>query len=479
MGNSFFFYDLETTGLNPREARIMQFAGIRTDSDLNIIGEPANYLIKQSDDCLPSPEAVLVTGITPQKTLEDGITEIEFIKIFNEEISVPGTTFVGYNNISFDDEFIRFLLYRNYYDPYEWQYKDGRSKWDFLDVIRMTRALRPEGVKWPKDTEDKSTNRLESLAAENKIVHTKAHDAMSDVEALIELSKLIKSKQPKLFNFLLNIRDKRSVSELVLGSKQFVYTAGSFSDDHEKTVVACVLQGSQTNQGALVYDLTVDPSIYESMSPKELAEAWKYKKDAKDTFRLAVKSLQFNRCPSIAPITVLTEDDLDRLKLDMSIIEKNYKKLISMTDFSDKVIAAKAILDENRDYGSSEQAASVEAKLYDGFIGDQDKRQMMKIHDKDFDFEFKPDFSDKRLDQLYPLYVSRNFPENKTDDINKSWQKQRLEYFYSGGKNSRAEIYHQKISEILSDPKITSDKRYLMEELKLWAEAIMPVDSDY
>ena len=104
---------------------------------------------------------------------------------------------------------------------------------------------------------------------------------------------------------------------------------------------------------------------------------------------------------------------------------------------------------------------------------------MMKIHDKDFDFEFKPDFSDKRLDQLYPLYVSRNFPENKTDDINKSWQKHRLEYFYSGGKNSRAEIYHQKISEILSDPKITSDKRYLMEELKLWAEAIMPVDSDY
>ena len=110
MAASFFFYDLETSGFNPRSARIMQFAGQRTDMDLKPIGEPVNCLIKLTPDVLPGPDAILVTGITPQKTLADGMTEAEFLRIFYEDVVKPDTIFTGFNNVRFDDEFMRFLL---------------------------------------------------------------------------------------------------------------------------------------------------------------------------------------------------------------------------------------------------------------------------------------------------------------------------------------------------------------------------------
>ena len=170
MAQTFFFYDLETSGLSSRQDRIMQFAGQRTDMNLEPIGEPYNILVKLNDDTLPSPDALMVTGISPQKTLEEGYTESEFSRILTEEIFTPDTIAVGYNNVRFDDEFVRHLFWRNFYDPYEWSWKDGRSRWDLLDVIRMTRALRPDGIIWPLDTEGRATNRLELLTKENGIV---------------------------------------------------------------------------------------------------------------------------------------------------------------------------------------------------------------------------------------------------------------------------------------------------------------------
>ena len=480
MEKSFYFYDLETTGLSPRESRIMQFAGQRTDADLNPIGDPDNFLIKQTEDILPSPDAVLVTGITPQKTLDEGITEDEFIKIFNSEISKPGTIFVGYNNISFDDEFMRFLLFRNFNDPYEWQYKDERSKWDMLDVIRITRALRPDGIKWPTDKDNKPTNKLELLAAENNILHTSAHDALSDVEALIGLSQLIKDKQPKLFNYLLTVRDKRNVADIVLNSEKFIYTSGNNPSEHEKTIITCALEGGSTNQGALIYNLNVDPDKFSEMTDEELLKSFEYDKDNDDNMRLnnVVKPLQFNRCPAVAPISVIHEDDLARLKLDMKSIENNFQKLNSNPELVARIVKAKNKYDSNRTWGDSPRIDSADAKLYDGFIGDVDKREMMKVHREDFNFENMPDFNDDRLKKIFPLYIARNFPQYMTEDINNQWDRHRTEYFYSGNEESRAAIYYKRIGELMLNPDMDENKRYLLEELKLWAEAIMPVDSD-
>ena len=121
---TFFFYDLETSGLSSRHDRIMQFAGIRTTLDFEQIGEPYNILVKLNDDTLPSPDALMVTGITPQQTQADGYTEAEFAKLLSEEIFTPDTITVGFNNIRFDDEFVRTLFWRNFFDPYEWAWRE-------------------------------------------------------------------------------------------------------------------------------------------------------------------------------------------------------------------------------------------------------------------------------------------------------------------------------------------------------------------
>ena len=256
MDKTFFFYDLETSGLNQRSDRIMQFAGQRTNMNLEPIGEPVNILVRMTNDALPSPMAIMVTKITPQQTLTDGIGEAEFCRIITEKVFVPNTVALGYNTIRFDDEFIRAILWRNFYDPYEWEWKDGRSRWDMLDVVRLVRALRPEGIKWPFTNDGKPTNRLELLTKMNGLEHAHAHDALSDVYATIAVAKLIREKQPKMFEYLFNMRNKNEIKSLVNldFKKPFVYASGRYSNEFNKTTVTFPLTSGR-NGNVLVYDL--------------------------------------------------------------------------------------------------------------------------------------------------------------------------------------------------------------------------------
>ncbi|MET1033212.1 MAG: exodeoxyribonuclease I, partial [Candidatus Saccharimonadales bacterium] len=347
MAASFFFYDLETSGINARDARIMQFAGRRTDMDLNPIGEPVNLLLKMTDDTLPEPDAILVTGITPQSTMADGLTEAEFLKIFTDEVALPETIFVGFNTVRFDDEFMRCLHYRNFYDPYEWQWQDSRSRWDLLDVVRMTRALRPDGIEWPFDSKGNPTNRLELLTGVNKLDHSHAHDALNDVDATIAIAKLIRSKQQKLFDFLLTMRDKRKAEERVTSGQPFVYSSGKYPGEFQKTTVAYMICQQPKRQGVFVYDLRHDPTQYKDSTPEQLAEAWRWKKDA-DEPRLPVKSMAFNKCPAIAPMGVLDAASQERLQIDLPTIQKHLAILKSLNGFEQRLCKAWDILEGER-----------------------------------------------------------------------------------------------------------------------------------
>ncbi|MEK7059749.1 MAG: exodeoxyribonuclease I, partial [Patescibacteria group bacterium] len=306
MKGSFFFYDLETSGFNPRLARAMQFAGQRTDMNLKPIGEPVNTLIKLTPDVLPEPDAVLVTGITPQQTLAEGVTEAEFLKLFYAEVAQPGTIFTGFNNVRFDDEFMRFLNYRNFYDAYEWHWQAGCSRWDILDIVRMTRALRPDGIEWPFASDGKPTNRLELLTKVNKLSHIKAHDALSDVMATIDVARLVREHQADLFEYLLKMRDKKTVAELVNKGEPFVYTSGRYSSEYLHTTVAVKLAEHPQAGSTLVYDLRQDPSVFLDMSVDQLVEAWRFTRDP-DALRLPIKTLKHNRCPAIAPLGVVKD----------------------------------------------------------------------------------------------------------------------------------------------------------------------------
>jgi exodeoxyribonuclease I len=464
---TFFFYDLETSGIDPKRQRIMQFAGQRTDMDFNLMGEPVNALVALSEDVLPDPAAVLITGITPQKTQAEGYSEAEFLRLLHEQVLTPNTIISGFNTVRFDDEFMRYTLYRNFYDPYEWQWKDSRSRWDLLDVVRLTRALRPEGIEWPVDANGQPTNRLELLTTKNGLDHEHAHDALNDVLASIAVAKLIKQKQPKLFEYLLSMRSKQAVMQLVnLDQPQpFVYTSGRYPKETLHTTVAYPLAPGSKPGSAIVYDLRSDPAIYADKPVKELKD-WlfaTYEQRQQDGFTpVPAKELAYNKCPAVAPLGVLDADAQKRIGLDMKTVEEHLAKL-RKTGLADKL--REVFVREGYP-----KVLDVDGRLYDGFVGDGDKTKMAAVRSADTArlAELHPQFADERLNGLLLRYKARNFPRSLSTDERAAWEAHRAERVAADGPRFVAEL--KRLAATTTD----DSKQYILQELQLWLESIMP-----
>lgn len=471
MSNTFFFYDLETSGLDARNDRIMQFAGIRTTMDLEPIGDPYNVLVKLNDDILPSPEAVMVTGITPQETQADGYTEAEFAQFLTDEVFTPGTITLGFNSIRFDDEFIRHHMWRNFRDPYEWCWKEDRSRWDLLDVVRMTRALRPEGINWPV-VDGKATNRLELITKENGIDHYKAHDALSDVEALIAVTKLIKQKQPQLYEYLLSMRDKNKVKSLVNldDRKPFVYVSGRYDATYNKATVAFPLTSGK-NGNVVVYDLRHDSTPFINMSVDELKKKlyapWEERQ--KEGFvPLPVKELQYNRAPAVAPLGVLEQaDGWTKIQLTQDNITKNKTTLLSAPHFAENI---RSIFENRAEFKKQPDA---EAQLYDGFLNDRDRLRVETVRNADERTlaDFHPEFVDERLSSLLLRYKARSYPKSLSQSEAAEWERWR-----SARLMAQLPRY-MKTLQTLAARTTDEGKQFLLQELQLWAESIMPTDT--
>lgn len=471
MAKTFFFYDLETSGLDPRQDRIMQFAGQRTTLELEPIGEPFNILVKLNDDTLPSPDALMVTGITPQQTQADGYTEAEFAELLLEEVFTADTITVGFNNIRFDDEFIRALFWRTFRDPYAWAWSEGRSRWDMLDVIRMTRALRPEGIEWPV-VDGKETNRLELLTKVNGIDHLKAHDALSDVEALIAITGLIKQKQPQLYDHLLAHRDKKAVAALVnLEDKRpFVYVSGRYEAEYHKATVAFPLTAGR-HGGVIVYDLRYDPTPFISLTKAEISKrlfaSWE-ERQADDFQRIPVKEMQLNKAPAVAPLGVLERDGgWDRLQLTAEQIDAHRKTLLAAPGFAEMVRGA------FEDRPAFAPQSDPEATLYDAFLSDLDRVRAESVRNADERqlADFHPEFSDERLPALLLHYKARNYPKSLAEDEAgqwNAWKSARIQRQLPG--------FVKRLNELAVKHSDDDNKQFILQELQLWLESIVEID---
>lgn len=450
----------------------MQFAGQRTDMNLKPIGEPYNILVKLNDDTLPEPDALMVTGITPQQTVAEGYTEAEFAKLLDQEIFTPDTIAVGFNNIHFDDEFIRHLFWRNFYDPYAWTWKDGRSRWDLLDVTRMTRALRPDGIEWPF-VQGKEVNKLELITKINGVDHVKAHDALSDVEALIAVTRLIKEKQPQLYEYLLKLRDKNAVKQLVnLEDKQpFVYVSGRLDSEFHKATVAFPLTSGR-NGNVIVYDLRHDPSSFLDLPLRELEKrifaSWE-DRQADGFVAVPVKELQYNRAPAVAPLGVLAQaDGWNRVSLDEETILRHRNILLKNPSFAENI---RSVFEKRPEFKPSPDP---EAQLYDGFVTDVDVLRIEKVRQASEDqlADLNPEFVDERLPALLLHYKARSFPRSLAEDEAVAWEEWRAQRVTRQLPRFIARL--QAISAVESD----ENKQFILQELQLWAESIVPLDVD-
>jgi exodeoxyribonuclease-1 len=424
--NTLYWHDYETFGIDPRYDRPSQFAGIRTDEDLNIIGEPLMIYCKQAEDSLPHPQACLVTGITPQEANEKGVIEAEFIQQVHDEFSVPNTCGVGYNSLRFDDEFTRFTLYRNFYDAYAREWQNGNSRWDIIDMARLTRALRPEGINWPDSEDGKPSFRLEALTAANNIEHQGAHDALVDVYATIALAKLIKTAQPKLYDFVYQNRRKQAVAPLLnlRDRTPVIHVSRMYPSEYCGTaLVVPIAKDPTNNNGIIVYDLRHSPEALINEDADTLRE-WLFTRTAdlpEGVTRPALKTLHINKCPVIVPESTLNDAAAARLQIDR---EQHYRHLQMLNDAGDLSQKINTIF-AKQDY---EPIDDPDAALYGGgFFSDNDKRKMELIRSAEPEHlaAMSVPFDDQRLAEMLFRYRARNWPESLSEEEQQQWQQYR------------------------------------------------------
>lgn len=468
---SFFWHDYETFGIDSRRDRPSQFAGIRTTLALEPVGEPLSFYCRPAPDVLPRPLSCLITGITPQQAERDGLTEAEFAARVHEELSAPGTCGVGFNSIRFDDEFTRNLLYRNFFDPYEREWKDGNSRWDIIDLARMAFALRPEGTEWPRREDGAPSFKLEDLAAANGLTHLRAHDALSDVHATLGLARLLRQHQPRLWDFYFGLRQKQRVLELLDWSHLTPVLHISSRYAAERGCVAMVapltVHPDQQNK-VIVYDLDVDPAPLLELDADEIADRVFTPRDAlpEDVERIPLKAVSINKSPALAPLSALRDVDTQRVNLNVERAEKHLEMLRAGKNVAEK---CRRVFATQR---GEQERLDPELAIYSGFACDADRKSFAKVRATPphllnaADFGFK----DWRCEELMFRYRARNFPETLNSDEHERWAHFRRSRLTASSPLTTITLdeFFGEIAQARLDPSNVGPRAVVLDRLEEW-----------
>ncbi len=477
--NTLYWHDYETWGEVPAVDRPSQFAGVRTDEALNIIGEPLMIYCQPAADLLPKPEACLITGLLPQVALERGLPEYQFIARIHAELSRPGTCGVGFNSIRFDDEVTRYTLYRNFYDPYEREWRNGNSRWDIIDMVRMTRALRPEGIEWPNYEDGRPCFKLEMLTKANGLVHEAAHDALSDVYATIAVAKLIKTRQPKLYDYAYKLRDKRFASGMIEidSHKPLLHISSRFPAENGNAALVLPLAMHPANKNSVIaYNLSADPQALLNLSVDELRLRLYTRTDdlPEGVERLALKEIHLNKTPMLLPANMLDDATAQRLQINKAACEHNWNQLRNLT--LDEQQRLQHTLFQLYSENNFAEKTDPEQMLYGGFFEDHDKRLMARVRQADTEAlaggQF--DFRDPRLGEMLFRYRARNFPSSLNPEERLRWKafcRWRLTNQDSQSSLTLPEFY-VRLAQLVADASLSEQQQNLLKQLRAYADKL-------
>lgn len=476
---SLYWHDYETWGEVPSIDRPSQFAGVRTDEALNIIADPLMIYCRPAVDVLPKPEACLITGLSPQVAEVKGLPEYQFIAAIHRELAQPGTCGVGYNSIRFDDEVTRYTLYRNFYDPYEREWRNGNSRWDIIDMVRMTRALRPEGIEWPNYEDGRPCFKLEALTQANNLRHEAAHDALSDVYATIAVAKLIKERQPKLYDYAFKLRDKRFAASLIdIDSvKPLLHISSRFPGEQGNAALVVPLAIHPTNKNAVItYNLSVDPGPLFNLPVEALQERLFSRTEdlPEGVERLALKEVHLNKTPMLLSASMLDEATARRLGIDRAACEAHWQVFRNLTRSEREQLLQK--LDALYRASTFAPKNDPEQQLYAGFFNDHDKRLFAQVRHADAQQLTAADFpfQDPRLPEMLFRYRARNFPDSLSDAERRQWQDFCRWRLTAAEAESSLTLsaFRQRLAVLQENESLTAPQRALLAEVAAYGDRL-------
>ncbi|MFZ6690496.1 exodeoxyribonuclease I [Undibacterium sp. SXout20W] len=471
---TFLWHDYETFGAVPRRDRPAQFAAIRTDAELNEIGEEIMVYCRPAPDFLPEPQACLITGITPQICLERGVPEYQFAQQIEAAFSQSGTIGVGYNSIRFDDEVTRFLFWRNLIDPYAREWQNNCSRWDILDVVRTAYALRPDGIEWPTNNEGKTSFRLEHLSAANGLHHDAAHDALSDVRATIAFARLLREKNPRLFDFCLGLRKKdRVIEEIGWPVKRpLLHVTGMIPVEQGCLTVVWPLAMHPTNKNEIiVWDLQSDPNELFSLKAEEIQLRMFSKVNdlPEGVKRLPIKTIHINKSPIvISNLKTLSAERAAHWGIELNHIMAHAEIAATAPEMG---VIWDAVFDRPQ-----MATSDVDEDLYNGFIAGGDRRLLNDLRHMSTAqlAQAQPSFQDRRLEELFFRYRARNFPESLTAEEAETWEEHRAQRLHDGAGNAlTVEQFFEKIDQLSEEADESAED--ILGALYDYAEQITPM----
>jgi exodeoxyribonuclease-1 len=495
-GETFLWHDYETFGASPMVDRPAQFAAQRTDMDLQETGEPVVVFCAPADDVLPHPAACLITGITPQIARDKGVCETEFAGRVLQEMSQPGTCSVGFNSVRFDDLVSRTLFYRNLRDPYEREYKNGNSRWDIIDLARMCYALRPDGVTWPmvdlkpdgqagsaEPAGQRPSFRLEDLCAANGIAHEGAHDALADVRATIDLARLLRKAQPRLFDWALTMRRHKDVWPMLdpTDPKPLLHTSSRIPAQRGCTTLILPLAVSPGNPKAvIVVDLMADPGPLIEFGADLISDlVFTPTSDLPpDMERIPLKQVRSNGVPMLAPLGTLRSADPDRIGLDPERCLAHARTLLDhLEQVRPKVceVFADRFSDSADDDGSGDESAGdPDLMLYSGdFFSSGDRHLMNKIVAMDGEdlVGHLWSFQDRRLPTMLLRYRARNYPETLNSSEREAWRRYRQQRLTRPADDRQLDYrqFKEALAHARNEHGANPEANRILDQLEAWA----------
>jgi exodeoxyribonuclease-1 len=449
MADSLYWHDYETFGVNPAKDRPAQFAGI---------------------------------GITPQIAWQKGVCEAEFIGKILRDFSRPGTCVCGYNNLRFDDEVTRHTLYRNLHDPYAREWQQGNSRWDLIDLVRTVYALGDESqvekVHWPRREDGSPVFRLDRLTRANGIKHESAHDALADVRATIAIARLLHRVQPRLFDYLLKLRFKRALQDLLKRSagQPLLHISSKFPAQRGcASWVFPLARHPESPNTVICFDLTVDPEPLLTLPVEELrGYLFSPRKELADNApKVGLKGVHLNRCPVLMAASALRPARAEALGINPGDCRRHLDRLRQAAEKADAV--AKKVVDIFTGPRKKE-VADPDLMLYSGgFFSEADRRQMQAVHQNSQAslLGYAPTFEDARLPEMLYRYKARNFPDQLTHQERQRWQAFRFQRLQSGdGTSLTFEQFRYRLEELARQKQGHEHSWRILEQLEAYADSL-------
>jgi exodeoxyribonuclease-1 len=404
---NYVFYDFETSGRSSTWDQIIEVGAVLVNDNFQVLADPLNLRCSLKPGLVPEPYALIVNRTTPQILRRTNLSHYGLITQMQEVLTKwSPAIFVGFNNLNFDEEYMRKSLFKTLNEPYLTQY-NGNKRGDILGLIRTAHLYYPNCIKTPISDKGNAVFKLSELTEMNGIVHDNAHSAVSDVMATIEIAKIIKDKAPSVWKASLMTTSKMEVNSIV--EKEKIFCVNEYFYGKARPFVVTFICFHPKYNWPQCFNLINDPSLYLKMPYAQLKE--ELKKSPK-----IIRSIKNNKHPVImSPNYAKNFEGYKQLGTDKLLERANM--IQSNKEFKDRVAKILAEEAEEKEALDSQIGLMAEESIYTGFPQPEDQKLMGEFHR--LDWKGKLNLSEKFKDERFTYFAKRLIYEESPEVLGK------------------------------------------------------------